>query len=51
MSRNMEALLPKLTRAEVKATHWALTQKPEEVNAIIQKWLGDQGLVATKSNL
>lgn len=51
MSRNMEALLPKLTRAEVKATHWALTQKPDEVNAIIREWLENQGLVATKSNL
>jgi hypothetical protein len=35
MSKNMELFLPKLTRAEVPATHWALMQKPAEVNAII----------------
>lgn len=43
MSRNMDAFLPKLTRAEVAATHWALMQKPDEVNAILAKWLKDQG--------
>ncbi|CBX97347.1 hypothetical protein IAQ61_007234 [Plenodomus lingam] len=52
MSRNMDALIPNLTRAEVPATHWALTQKPEEVNEIIRQWLEGQGLVEnTKSSL
>ncbi|KAF1962007.1 alpha/beta-hydrolase [Byssothecium circinans] len=44
MSKNMEHLMPNLTRGEVEATHWALTQKPVEVNAIIEKWLEGQGL-------
>jgi len=44
MSKNMDALIPNLTRGEVPATHWALTQKPEEVNKIIRQWLEGQGL-------
>jgi len=50
MSKNMEQFLPKLTRAEVPATHWALMQKPAEVNAIIVQWLEGQGF-GTKSSL
>jgi len=49
MSKNMEALLPKLTRGEVQGTHWILTQKPDETNEIIAKWLNDQ--VGSKSKL
>jgi pimeloyl-ACP methyl ester carboxylesterase len=45
MSKNMENFIPKLTRGEVRAAHWALTQKPEEVNAIIHQWFEAQGLV------
>jgi pimeloyl-ACP methyl ester carboxylesterase len=48
MSKNMENFIPKLTRGEVKAAHWALTQMPEEVNAIISQWLEGQGLVGKK---
>ncbi|KAF1925722.1 alpha/beta-hydrolase [Didymella exigua CBS 183.55] len=51
MSRGMEKLIPKLTRAEVDASHWALTQKPEEVNTLIRQWLEKEGLVKTKSAL
>lgn len=51
MSKSMDALIPNLTRGEVAATHWALTQKPEEVNQIIKKWLEGQGLGKAKSNL
>jgi pimeloyl-ACP methyl ester carboxylesterase len=51
MAKNMESLIPKLTRGEVPATHWALTQKPEEVNAIIRKWFESQGLLASRSSL
>ncbi|KAF2477393.1 alpha/beta-hydrolase [Lindgomyces ingoldianus] len=50
MSKTMEAFLPNLTRGEVAATHWALTQKPEEVNAILRNWLKGQGF-GTKSSL
>ncbi|KAF2125995.1 epoxide hydrolase-like protein [Dothidotthia symphoricarpi CBS 119687] len=55
MSRGMEALVPQLTRGEVAASHWALTQTPAEVNEILGKWLEGQGLVgegkAGKSSL
>ena len=44
LSQNMEKFLPNLTRGSVDASHWALTQKPEEVNAIIKDWLGSQNL-------
>ncbi|KAF2277774.1 alpha/beta-hydrolase [Westerdykella ornata] len=50
MAKNMDALLPNLTRGEVPATHWALTQKPDETNAIIKKWLVNQGF-GTRSSL
>lgn len=53
MSKNMDALIPNLTRGEVPATHWALTQKPDEVNEIIRRWLESNGLAnaKAKSNL
>jgi soluble epoxide hydrolase/lipid-phosphate phosphatase len=51
MSKNMESLIPNLTRGEVEATHWALTQKPEAVNKTIAQWLEGQGLVEAKSSL
>ncbi|KAH7065902.1 Alpha/Beta hydrolase protein [Paraphoma chrysanthemicola] len=51
MSKGMDALIPNLTRGEVAATHWALTQKPAEVNKIIRQWLEGQGLGDIKSSL
>lgn len=39
MSRGMEQYIPKLTRAEVEATHWVLWQKPSETNAVLKRWL------------
>lgn len=45
MSKGMDGFIPNLTRAEVNAAHFALTQKPVEVNNIIQNWLVAQGLV------
>ena len=39
MSGGMEAHIKQLSRAEVNATHWALTQKPQDVNDIIGSWL------------
>lgn len=50
MSKNMEQFLPRLTRAEVAASHWALTQTPEDVNAIVAKWL-DVHVLQSKSSL
>ena len=44
MSKNMETLIPDLTRGEVPATHWVLTQEPAEVNKILRQWLEGQGL-------
>ncbi|KAK3214251.1 hypothetical protein GRF29_28g2487914 [Pseudopithomyces chartarum] len=49
MSKGMEKFFPKLTRGEVKASHWALTQTPEQVNEIIAKWLDKQGLGSRSS--
>jgi len=48
MSKSMEDFVPNLTRAEVEASHFALTQKPTEVNESIQKWLEAQGLMEKK---
>jgi len=50
MSKGMDKYLKNLTKTEVEATHWALTQKPEEVNAIIGSWLDKVGF-GTKSSL
>lgn len=35
----MERSIPKLTRGEVPAGHWALWQTPAETNAIIKDWI------------
>jgi soluble epoxide hydrolase/lipid-phosphate phosphatase len=48
MSKNMEQFIPNMTRGEVAASHWALTQAPEEVNKIICQWIEGQGLVGKK---
>lgn len=47
MAKGMGKYLTNLTTAEVNATHWALTQKPDEVNAIIQAWLEKEVLSVT----
>ncbi|KEQ71066.1 epoxide hydrolase [Aureobasidium namibiae CBS 147.97] len=44
MSKGMEAFVPRLTRREVEASHWALTQTPEEVNNIVKEWLREVAL-------
>jgi soluble epoxide hydrolase/lipid-phosphate phosphatase len=51
MSKSMEGFIPNMTRGEVEATHWALTQKPDEVNQIVRQWLEVQGLAKPKSSL
>ena len=52
MSKGMERFLPNLTRAEVKANHWAMLQKPHEVNSILKKWLEKHVLgTVTRSSL
>ena len=51
MSKNMDAFIPNLTRGEVPSSHWALTQKPVEVNRVIQQWIEGLGLSKVKSTL
>ncbi|KAI4158814.1 MAG: hypothetical protein LQ342_007111 [Letrouitia transgressa] len=43
MSRNMGRYIPSLTKKSVWAGHWALWEKPNEVNAIIKEWLEETG--------
>lgn len=38
MAAKMEERIARLTRKEVKAGHWALWEKPEEVNGILREW-------------
>ncbi len=43
-----------LTKGEVEAGHWALWEKPQEVNALVGEWLRDvvlQGTTGAKSTL
>ncbi|KAB5570504.1 Alpha/Beta hydrolase protein [Coniochaeta sp. 2T2.1] len=52
MSVGMEEHFDNLERAEVEANHWALVEKPDEVNAVIGKWLkGVLGSNSPKSSL
>ena len=39
MSKNMDQYIPLLRRKAVETHHWALWEKPAEVNQIIQEWL------------
>ena len=51
MSANMHEYLSKLTRKEVDAGHWALVEKPAEVNTLIKDFLQASGASQAKSNL
>ena len=42
----MARSIPRLTRRQVDTSHWALWEKPEEVNGIIKNWL--EGVVFGK---
>ncbi|RMZ83042.1 hypothetical protein DV738_g1314, partial [Chaetothyriales sp. CBS 135597] len=39
MAAKMGKFVPRLTRAEVEASHWAAWERADEVNAIIADWL------------
>lgn len=39
MSKAMDRYIPQLTRKSVDTHHWALWEKPDEVNHIIHGWL------------
>ncbi|KAE8378598.1 Alpha/Beta hydrolase protein [Aspergillus bertholletiae] len=45
MAKAMVPFVPNLTVKEVEAGHWALWQKPVEVNGFLTEWLQQQGLV------
>ena len=45
MAKAMVPFVPNLSVKEVEAGHWALWQKPAEVNAFVTEWLQQQGLV------
>ncbi|KAE8411331.1 Alpha/Beta hydrolase protein [Aspergillus pseudocaelatus] len=47
MPKAMVPFVPNLTVKEVEAGHWALWQKPAEVNAFVTEWLQQQGLVGS----
>lgn len=40
LSEGMEKWFRSLTKGEVNAGHWALWEKPAEVNRFIAEWLG-----------
>ena len=50
MSKGMEEKIPKLTRGEVKASHWALWHTPKETNEIIKGWF-EQVVFGGKSKI
>lgn len=39
LGKSMAKHIPNLTLKQVNASHWALWEKPEEVNDIISEWL------------
>ena len=41
MASKMGETVPKLTRREVRAGHWALWEKPSECNEILREWFND----------
>ena len=50
MAAKMGERIGKLTRREIKAGHWALWEKPEEVNAHLKEWF-DAVVFGEKSKL
>jgi len=45
LGKGMSKVIPKLTVEQVDTSHWALWEKPEEVNSIIVRWLEKVALV------
>lgn len=50
MSKNMDQIVPQLTRGQVDADHFAHWQKPEECNRIIKRWI-EEVVLGGKSRL
>ncbi|KAJ5405027.1 hypothetical protein N7465_006311 [Penicillium sp. CMV-2018d] len=44
LGKSMAKQFPRLTLKQVNTSHWALWEKPEEVNEIIGTWLKDQSV-------
>ncbi|KGO67720.1 hypothetical protein PITC_000580 [Penicillium italicum] len=44
LGKSMPKQFPRLTVKQVDTSHWALWEKPEEVNEIIRSWLADQSV-------
>ena len=42
LGQSMGQKVPRLTQEQVDTSHWALWEKPEEVNEIIRSWLNQQ---------
>ncbi|KAL1857722.1 hypothetical protein Plec18167_001877 [Paecilomyces lecythidis] len=51
MAQGMSKYLPNLTVEEVDTSHWALWEKPEEVNGILERWLKEGALSASGGKL
>lgn len=51
ISLGMDKYFKKLTRAEVDTSHWALTEKPVEVNGHLKEWLEEVMGVSKKASL
>lgn len=49
LSQGMEKSFRSLTRGEVDASHWALWERPAEVNQFIREWL--EGKISSTPNL
>lgn len=45
LGKSMAKQVPRLTLKQVNTSHWALWEKPEEVNEIIGTWLKDKYFV------
>ncbi|KAJ5783071.1 hypothetical protein N7457_004845 [Penicillium paradoxum] len=43
LGKSMGKFIPQLTLKQIDTSHWALWEKPKEVNDIIGAWLKDQG--------
>lgn len=41
LGKSMKKEIPNLTLERVDTAHWALWEKPAEVNAILERWLKD----------
>ncbi|CAL5873202.1 uncharacterized protein PFLUO_LOCUS7471 [Penicillium psychrofluorescens] len=49
LGKSMAKHIPNLTLKQVDTSHWALWEKPEEVNAILASWLKNVVFVDTRS--